>query len=212
MRIQRQIDLVFICLIVIAILFFFVPQAFAGGDIIQSNDNNNQTSGDVSVSGDDSMALGFSGGPGDVDLSAPCLYSVQGGGLTFFRQKVRIDHVCRAIQFLDRGLYEIAAIHFCFDEMILSRFNGDTNACEAAYDFTPQEKPVEEPVTMRGEVLEHVDDHEALDQQQAEEIATLRQDYDNLLQRLNRPRIERPPLFTDEQRAEILGLKIEDEE
>ncbi len=130
---------IFLMLIAAAIVLMVAPAAMAGDKITQSNDMNNQTTGDVSVGGDKSSAFGIGiPGLGDVDI-AGCLGSEQWTLLFGGKQKLVINWPCMAEFYLRNGAPELAAMALCNTE-ILDEFDSEAE-CEAAHKFLSTYQP-----------------------------------------------------------------------
>lgn len=114
------------------LLIPLVALAGGGDDITQSNDMNNQTTGDVNIAGDSSKAFGVGHALGDVDI-AGCLGSEQWGTPIVSKQKLVLNWVCLAEFYLRSGQPELAAMALCNTE-VLSEFPDETS-CEKAHGF-----------------------------------------------------------------------------
>jgi len=121
--------------------------AFAGPDeIIQSNDMNNQTAGEIILGGNSSKAFAFGHALGDVDI-AQCLGSTQWDTLLGGRQKLVLNNVCMAEFYLKAGKYALAAMALCNQPEILREFATE-EACELAHDFAPSPVAPPAPVSV----------------------------------------------------------------
>ena len=169
--------------VLLVVIVVTCEDARAGGDdIIQSNDNNTQTAGDIStgdtvVGGDDSLGLGLSNSLGDVDI-AGCLGSTQWNTPLFGKQKLVLNWPCMAEFYLRHQKWELAAMAICNTEMV-QEFSSEA-ACEAAHDFSAFH--VEPSATLEieheeelGELEEDIDDLEAQIEQQQIQIQQLQE-------------------------------------
>ena len=139
------------------IILLMLPFAVAAGgdDIIQSNDMNNQTTGDVNIQGGDlvsgngdAFGIGIPG-LGDVDI-AGCLGSEQWTLLIGGKQKLVLNWPCMAEFYLRNNEPDLAAMALCNTE-ILDEFD-DEEACEAAHDFLA-EMPDQPPNAALTEIM-----------------------------------------------------------
>jgi hypothetical protein len=164
-------------------------------DVLQSNDMNNQTAGDVNSvleSGSyESKALALSNVLGDVDIRSKCLASTQWGTPLFSKQKLARDFTCLGFEWLALGAYENAMIAFCMDKDTLERYGG-REPCEAAHNFEfvvivqPPESSAgaAEPPAMAAESEDDDDYYEEQFLSQQVEIATAKQDLQAVERRL----------------------------
>ncbi len=91
---------------VIAVTIVFDVAYGSGDEVIQSNDMNAQTAGDLAISG--SRAYGLSQSLGDIDIN-DCLASTQWGIIVFQKQGLVENPWCQS-QYLDAiGAHEAAA-------------------------------------------------------------------------------------------------------
>lgn len=146
-----------------------------GDEIIQSNDQNVVTSGDIAVGTGDSRALAFGHALGDVDI-AQCLGSVQWDTILVGRQKLVLNNVCMAEFYLKNGMFDLAAMMLCNQPEILDEFDSE-ESCEVAHNFTPPE-PVPEPTVssappLEEVVVEHYEEEQMLHEQQQMEFEAI---------------------------------------
>ncbi len=129
-----------LCIVfLIGVLTMILSVAYAGGDdIIQSNDNNAQTTGDVSVGGDSSKAFGV--GMGDVDI-AQCMASKS----TPLYQWLKFNKWCMAETLDAKGLHEAAAKVRCSINEYSKVFQSNQE-CIALSTAETQEFPVKPSV------------------------------------------------------------------
>jgi len=206
MNLTKAIRLFFIALVVICAIYMAgQPRAYAGGHgVTQSNDMNNQTTGDVDLSTttEGSKALALGNTLGDVDI-AGCLGSTQWNSPLFGKQKLVLNQVCMAEFYLKNGKYELAAMALCNVPEILKEFDTEV-ACEKAHDFGPPPQPV---IGSQPEPVSYIDHNEDIVQvQMAQNDITTR--VDDLEARLSRPRprsttVVKEKGMTDAQRAAI---------
>ena len=200
-------------------LMILIAPARAGGDkITQSNDMNNQTTGDVTTSvtsGDTSMVGGenkslalVAPSLGDVDIAA-CLGSTQWSFLIMGQQKLELNYICMAEFYLTNGLYELAAQSLCNQKEILAEYE-DELSCEAAHNFGPtpvvEAAPMYSQESREHEILE--DEHENYQAQIAELAQELAQVKNQPPQVIERTVIEQRPVLSDKQRnalAEVIN-------
>ena len=109
-------------------------------DVRQSNDLNNQTTGDVSHS---SEAWGFSHSLGDVDINQ-CLGSTQWGTILVSKQKLVLNKWCAAEVYDAKGLYLVAARMRCQIPEVAELF-ATNDECVGENEMTPPPPPVEAP-------------------------------------------------------------------
>lgn len=121
------------------LLMFYGTLAVASGDdIVQSNDMNNQTTGDLSVEGstfNGGDAFAFAHALGDVDIN-DCLASTQWGTILVSKQKVVLNQWCAAEVYDAKGMFMMAAKMRCNIPEILGEFASDID-CERANTYTP---------------------------------------------------------------------------
>ena len=131
MRAKDRSEYWFLILCLLLIIAALAPgDAFASGDrITQSNDNNAQTTGDVSVS-DSSEALGFSHSLGDVDIN-DCLASTQWGTIIVSRQRVVLNKWCAAEVYDYKGLHSVAARLRCDIKEVSDLFQTESECITA---------------------------------------------------------------------------------
>ena len=168
----------FCALLVVFMCVMLVAPAWAGG-VTQSNDMNNQTSGDVSVSGavtnsiaagdniggdlsggnsnvsvsgDKNRAYAFGNSLGDVDI-AGCLGSTQWNTPLFGRQKLVVNWPCLAEFYLRNGMYDNAAMAICNTE-VRQEFETEED-CRAAHPFEAMSQPAPVPTESEDEDEEH---------------------------------------------------------
>jgi len=180
----RDYIILLIMLVVVAVI---ATRADASGDrITQSNDNNSQTTGDVSTGSGRSIAIGNV--LGDVDI-AQCLGSTQWNTPIFGKQKLVLNQVCMAEFYLKASKYALAAMALCNVPEILDEFS-DEDACELAHDFTPIVP--DHDVHIRSEEFEEA---YILSQEQEEEIDYLQEEQASLVGRIEQltAYIERVP-------------------
>lgn len=89
----------------------------------------------LDVAGDESLALAFAHGMGDVDIN-DCLASTQWGSIIVSRQKVVLNLWCAAETFDAKAMYQMAAIMRCDIEEISRHFTTGIE-CIRANTFTP---------------------------------------------------------------------------
>ena len=161
-------EYIMVALAVLIVVSLLMPEARAGGtDIVQSNDNNAQTTGDVAnevaVGGNRSRALALSGGDMDIDDGYRS-YSYLFGLI----QDTKSNPLEIARQLMLEGNYEAAAVLRCRPRGIYSAFGG-REECVAALSLPIQAQP--EPVSRSVEIEppdddedegSHMDDLEAL--------------------------------------------------
>lgn len=196
-------------------LMILIAPARAGGDkITQSNDMNNQTTGDVTTSvtsGDSSMVSGdnkslalVAPSLGDVDIAA-CLGSTQWSFLVMGKQKLELNHVCMAEFYLNNGLYELAAQSLCNQKEILAEYD-DELSCEVAHNFDPRPPPETSVASTSSVEREHEileDEHEnyqAQIEELAQELAQVRSQPPQVIERTV---IEQRPVLSDKQRTAL---------
>lgn len=160
-------------------------------DVRQSNDMNNQTSGDIDIGmastlnagdmigGDTSLSTSTKNiavaapGLGDVDI-ADCLGSTQWSLLVGGKQKLQLNHVCMAEFYLKAGRYDLAAQSLCNQPEILGEYD-DELACEADHDFSPPPMPAMAPepaaLEQHYEIEEQHDEDLAMVQAQLTEVS-----------------------------------------
>lgn len=154
-----------------------------GGDVTQSNDMNNQTAGDVSLSagldatlnggdfvgGDTTLAMDSQSivvaapGLGDVDIAA-CLGSTQWSLLVGGKQKLVLNQVCMAEFYLKQGRYDLAAQSLCNQPEIVAEYENESQ-CEVAHDFTPAPSPAPTAVARYEPEETHEEDMEIVQSQ-----------------------------------------------
>jgi len=117
--------------------------AFATPDIVQSNDNNAQTTGDV-VTGD-SKAFAFAHSLGDVDINQ-CLGSTQWGTILVSKQKLVLNKWCAAEVYDAKGMHSMAARLRCQISEIKTLFNTHQSCIlENTYEPIPVGVPTPGP-------------------------------------------------------------------
>ena len=207
-------------------------------DVNQSNDMNNQTAGDVSLSagvaatlsggdmigGDTTLAMDSKSivvaapGLGDVDIAA-CLGSTQWSLLVGGKQKLVLNQVCMAEFYLKQGRYDLAAQSLCNQPEIVTEYESE-QACELAHDFTPP------PLLALPASDSAFEEHYELAQRQEEEIEYMQAEQVSLVGRIDMltEQIEQAPApvivqqevpveYTDEQfEAVFMALKGSDED
>jgi len=226
----------FLLLIVATIVAGVATNAFAdkrsGDRITQSNDNNTQTAGDIDVAASASAVL--SGGDmvggdtslssttknlaiaapnlGDVDI-AQCLGSTQWSLLVGGKQKLVLNQVCMAEFYLKAGRYDLAAQALCNQPEIIAEYNTESD-CELAHDFTPiTVYRSEEPAANYEPEVNHEEDMEIVQIQQAGLVAQLDYVTEQLEEVRNKPSpepviVQQQVEYTDEQfDAVFMALK-----
>lgn len=134
-------------------LIFLMPVAYAG-DIVQSNDNNAQTTGDVSTAlkGSDSFALASA--LGDVDIG-DCLASKQISILIVWQQQWVVENpLCVARELDIIGAYEAAAKVRCATKTLKATYPIES---ECILAVTAREREVVVPEPRQVSEDEHVD-------------------------------------------------------
>jgi hypothetical protein len=181
-------------------------------DVRQSNDMNNQTSGDVniagdsvSVAGDNSRSVGFGHALGDVDI-AQCLGSEQWGTPIISKQRLVLNWPCMAEFYLRNNKPELAAMAICNTEVV-KEFESEQQ-CEDAHQFLTIST---EPAFTE----EHFDEEQEYHDEQMELYIDLQEKIAMLEEEINKPApaprvvretvVEQKPLLTDEQ---INALRI----
>ena len=152
--------------LIFLLLLCGVAHADKYDDIIQSNDQNLQTTGNVSY---DSLGLGLSGA--DVDINQ-CYRSFS---YLIIYQDTKVNPLCLAQQLVAEGRYAAAAKLRCQPRDVRRAFGGKQE-CIAELS-TPPNLPVI-PVVMSDVIIEEDDDeyrqlNERLDQFEAERAAQL---------------------------------------
>ena len=192
----------------VAVIIVFDVAYGSGDDITQSNDMNNQTTGDVTggnMSTGSNRALALSNGLGDVDIR-DCLGSTQWATPLFSKQKLTPNWGCLAEFYLSAGKYELAAIAMCNTE-IRNEFTSE-DECRMAHDFAP--------VYEAAVIVEE-------DYEWREEQTAMQADYDQRIDHLEQLAQRKPtrqvtrevvqqPFLSDEKRAKLQALLDEDEE
>lgn len=128
------------------LLLFLLPvAALASPDIIQSNDNNAQTTGDVvnEIGGSTSRAYGFSHALGDVDINQ-CLGSTQWGSILVSKQKLVLNKWCAAEVFDAKHMHSMAARLRCQIPEISNLFD-TALGCISENTYTPSATPIPTP-------------------------------------------------------------------
>lgn len=133
-------------------------------DVVQSNDMNNQTSGDLS---NNSRTFGFAHTLGDVDINQ-CLGSTQWGTVLFSRQKLVLNKWCAAEVYDSKGLHHMAAVMRCDLPEIIKHFP-TAEQCVVANKWAPT--VVEAPVVTIDDA--HYEEEEEYHEMYEQRIAKL---------------------------------------
>jgi hypothetical protein len=226
MRLQKQLRLYVIIVITMATIAVVATRAQAdkrGGDVdvVQSNDMNNQTAGDV-IGGDlktgGNKALGLSYGMGDVDINEGknCMGSEQRANVLFGKQEIVLNVWCASLFYELNGRHDFAAKMRCDIDEIANKYSSIED-CWSDQDMTPAEPLGEGSSGVADAIVDHIDEtvvqhDEDLDEvrtQQAGMVAQLDYLTQQLEQAQKRPAIVQqapPEQYTDEDKAYILGL------
>lgn len=140
--------------------------ASGGDDITQSNDMNNQTSGDVNVAGDaGGNAWGFSHSLGDVDINegANCMGSEAWGTIIVSRQTNELNQWCAGLFYDLNGKHKMAAIMRCDIKSIAQHFE---TAADCISENTIQVQPI-----AAAPLPEYIKEHEDREDTHEQEIA-----------------------------------------
>lgn len=119
------------------------PLFASGDDIVQSNDMNNQTTGDVGLVTGDSRAFAFAHGLGDVDINQ-CLGSTQWGTILVSKQKLVLNKWCAAEVYDAKGMYSMAGRLRCQIPAIADLFT-DPQQCVLENTWTPPPADIPTP-------------------------------------------------------------------
>lgn len=204
-------------LIVMLVVMLALPGAFAGG-ITQSNDMNNQTTGDVKVgvsttttvnggdmvSGDmvggdtnvstgGNKALALANSLGDVDI-AGCLGSTQWNTPVFGKQKLVLNQVCMAEFYLTNEKWELAAMALCNVPEILKEFDDEAH-CETAHNFGPIRAPESAPAEAPEPVSEILYQQQIIETEHDEDIQLVQMAQNDIAHRIEalEQQAEAPP-------------------
>lgn len=104
----NRISIILLCLIAFFIVMLVAPTWAT--EVIQSNDQNLQTTGDVNTGGNETF--GFAHSLGDVDLNQ-CMGSTQWGTILVSKQKLVLNKWCAADSLDSKGMYKAAAMLRC---------------------------------------------------------------------------------------------------
>jgi len=186
----------FILIIAAVVIFLLSSESFGG--VTQSNDQNINTSGDVSVGGD---AFGVAHSLGDVDINQ-CLASTQWGSILVSKQKLVLNKWCAAESYDAKGLHQMAAMLRCDIPEVSKHFDSNTS-CRAA-------NTVSEPVSVPS--TDVIDDDEEYHEEQRMEQMMLYEDLQAKIRNLEKkPKVTKQiiqqPYLTDEQKAALRELK-----
>ncbi len=205
-------------------LFWSIEAWGSGDDLTNISDNTNTLTGgdatasvvggDTNIAGDKSTAYGFSHALGDVDIR-DCVASTQWGSIIVSRQKIVLNQWCAAVEHLQMGHYEIAAVHFCNVPETLAEFDNETS-CEAAHNFTPPNEPEPEP---EPEAVAFEDEYYRQQEMYEDQIAQLTERVETIEHKpAPRPRVAQatstpPPEFLSmSKRAALQAILDEDED
>ena len=145
-----------------------------GDDIIQSNDNNAQTTGDVIIGDNTTRALSL--GLGDVDINQ-CVYSKQ----FLIAQWVVLNPWCAADRYDSKGMHANAAMMRCSIKEVRKLYPSH-GLCLSANVFTPAKFADEAKVD---ELYEQVSRHDDDDSERDEQYLRQQEYLQELESRLN---------------------------
>lgn len=215
MRIRTKIDLFFLCCLLLAILAFSMPVFASGDKITQSNDNNAQTTGDVTttVGGNDSLGIGIANQLGAAAID-DCMVTTQKNFTVFAYQDGKLNYWCAALHYDAIGLNEMAARMRCQMPEIRKMFGkGEDEACISANTVQPvKEVPREtpDPVAFQNALIQRED---ALRSDLQDELDSLRQTIEELQKARQRPVtrpepvIQQEPFLNDDRRAKLAAIR-----
>jgi hypothetical protein len=163
--------------------------------------------GDTNVSTGGNKALSLGNSLGDVDI-AGCLGSTQWATPVISKQKLVINWPCMAEFYLRNGKHELAAMALCNTE-IVKEFSSEAE-CESAHDFSPPERPPNEPEEPVSQILEQ---QQIIETEHDEDIQVVQMAQSSLEQRvaaLERPRSARPAPSQrfDKERVDAVWLAL----
>ena len=195
----KRLSMVWVLLAALICVVIVFDVAYASGDeVIQSNDMNAQTAGDIN-----NRSYGFGHSLGDIDLNQ-CMGSTQWSTIIVAKQKLVLNKWCAAESYDARGLHHMAAIMRCDIPDIAKHF---TEGCIAANTMMPA--PAPPPI----EVIRSEEDDERIDHLYAlvSDLEAQRQsDADNARKSARRPipqpQIVQQPLLSDEQRIKLQAV------
>lgn len=150
-----------VMLILAAIAFTVMTQRAWGSDsddvrVTQSNDMNNQTTGDVVGSSYSSDAFAFAHSLGDVDINQ-CMGSTQWGTIIVSKQKLVLNLWCAAEVYDAKGLRHMAAVLRCDIPEIAQHFDDPAKCIVANKISAPRESPPIAQMILEEEHEEDID-------------------------------------------------------
>jgi len=188
------------------ILLLFPLVALASGDknINVTDVATEVATGDVSLTGSTSRALGLGRSSFDVDINQ-CMGSTAWDTIVGGKQKLVLNWVCLAEFYIKTGQPDLAAIAICNTEMV-KEFKNEAE-CEQAHDFFVE---VSEAAVMMPDNSEHEEEearwHEDQLQMQIDyddRIARLEDELNERPQVIERTVIEQRPLLSEEAAAAL---------
>ena len=186
----------------ILILLFPLVTLGSGTDVEQEVE---LVTGDVSLIGGESKAIGFGRSSFDVDINQ-CMGSTAWDTIIGGKQKLVLNWVCLAEFYLKTGQPDLAAVAICNTEM-LNEFSSEAE-CEGAHDFFVEV----------AEAMVVDDSHFEEEEEWHEEQMQMQSDYDARIDRLEEQIEQRPtrtivekqsPWMTDEKRAKLEAVLAE---
>lgn len=164
----------------IVLVFLSALVEASGVDVRQSNDLNNQTSGNVVTEGSTALGLGFSYGMGDVDIN-DCLVSTQSGNIIFGKQGFEYNLWCMGEVYDAKGLYRMGALMRCDIPAVRIHFTDDSS-CLAANEVG---REVAEVAPVLDSLYEQASRHEETEEQHEEELEQMQMQQAEIVNRMD---------------------------
>jgi hypothetical protein len=143
-------------------------------DVVQSNDMNNQTAGDV-LGGDlktgGNKALGLSYGMGDVDINEGknCMGSEQRANVLFGKQEIVLNVWCASLFYDLNGRHDFAAKMRCDIDEISNKYSS-REACWRDQDMKPDQPLGEGSSGVADAIVSHIDETVVQHDEDLEEV------------------------------------------